>query len=82
MTDEQLGRAWAAKHGKRPAEGRRIGRFCWTTNEFGNTGAIADELASPGEDCGFWSRGYESESAAYADLGAALRRLQEHVRVD
>lgn len=72
MTDEQLGRAWCERNGKRPDHYPRTGLPPWRwTCDDGPTYALPyevwDRMAEPSR--------YETEAAAYAAVGAALREL-------
>lgn len=67
MTDEQLGRAWFAKHGGRPVEGKPIwdgGPVYWYW-----------QWALPTAATGYCGSSYPSEADAYAAVGAALRQV-------
>lgn len=73
MTDEELGRKWAEKHGKTPHNGDE-----WWAHE---AVELNDTYASTFPEwlsrCikGGVAGIHPSESAAYAALGAALRKL-------
>ena len=84
MTDEELGRAWAGRHGRNPY---RVGLWDrdgenWIWLHYGRTyyrsdcsvlpAAVLSELPQTPD----WSQnGYRTEADAYAALGAALRNL-------
>lgn len=71
MTDEELGRAWCEANGRRPLRHTDIedepGHCMWGNFQFGPLWAFFGE---PGT-----GSGYSSESAAYAAVGSALRRV-------
>lgn len=82
MTDEELGRAWAAKHGRSPKVYDDHAMWFHPTWDFGPIDIPSGKSTlSPV----VWSvvrrMIHPTESAAYAALGAALRRITEHVSV-
>lgn len=82
MTNEELGRAWATEKGVCPIKvnGRlEVGRvrWCWTTAQLGNTSPVAAGVGGAVDPLGYWSRGYDSEAEAYAELGRVVRDLNE-----
>lgn len=80
MTDEELGRAWASKHGKRPRVfADSMARWSIHWGGHFEIGKFVDELpvvlrSAVRDDEGF-DRVFDSETAAYAALGSALRQL-------
>ena len=77
MTDEEYGRAWAKQQGREPYGDYRHRYFWFGDNNTSPAGlpvpVIAVALAAPGVFP------FESESAAYAALGSAVRRVREMV---
>lgn len=74
MTDEQLGRAWCERNGKRPDHYPRTGLPPWRwTCDDGTVYLIPYSLAA---ELGL--NQYETEADAYADLGQALRAVARH----
>lgn len=69
MTDEELGRAWCAKNGKRPWVSGRY--YDWHPP----AGVIPDRESNLPFTLHSAFHGHLSESAAYAAVGVALRAL-------
>ena len=73
MTDEQIGREWCERNGKRPDEYPRRGLppFRWVCDDgpvYGLPHVVTREMGVTR---------YETESDAYAAVGAALRALRQ-----
>lgn len=75
MTDEQLGRQYAAARDIDPVRSLNSERWCWTTDQLGNSSLVVYSLAGEVESGGFWSRGFATEGLAFTALGEAARRV-------
>lgn len=73
MTDEELGRAWCEVNGKRPHKSGDGYHSWFKTRAVINLRSGPHNL--PGELAVLWDGTHKTESAAYAALGAALRRV-------
>ena len=70
MTDEELGRAWCAKNGKRPDELRlALPAFRWVCGD-NSSNALPENVSSR-----LGRTWYSTKADAYAAVGAALREL-------
>lgn len=84
LTDEQLGRQWCERHGRRPkiySDGRAkwLSPYWVGVFEFGNNAdwlsPVVSMVVRDDEPDGEFS----DESSAYAAVGSALRRIRGHV---
>ncbi len=90
MTDEELGRKWAAKNGIAPLPRHMSGGYSppsWSYKWAGSlSGLPAEVLEAVRQVGGHWAEtpggmhshlSYETEEEAYAALGMAIRKVQE-----
>ncbi len=75
MTNEELGRAYAGARQVAPVRSEISDRWCWTSNQLGNTSLVVHSLAGNVESGGFWSCGFATEALAFTALGEAARRV-------
>ena len=72
MTDEELGRKWAERQGRTPYRGDHVNVYWYPESVPQAVGHTVPDVVAPLLGV---SMCYPTESAAYAALGVALRRV-------